>query len=108
MLEIGRPASVTDTPAVPFRLKLDSEVVLVTAITGSAAAPKLAVQRGYENTAAAAHSANTILRMVITPGMLIALQHRHEPQPVPPPRPLPQPMPGRTPGERQFLATNYS
>jgi hypothetical protein len=88
-------ASVTALPGAPFRLKLDSEIVLVTSITGSAAAPKVSVQRGYEGSTPAAHPTNTVIRTVITAGMLIALSQ--------PPVALPR----RGVGDRQYLSRTY-
>jgi hypothetical protein len=58
---------VTASPATPqFRIRLDSELMLVTSVAGS----NYTVTRGIEGTTAAAHSAGATVHYVLTSGAL--------------------------------------
>lgn len=63
-------ASATGAPAPQFRLLIDAEIVLVTAVAGVT----YSVTRGVEGTTAASHTASAVVSHVVTAGALDQLR----------------------------------
>lgn len=61
-------ASATGAPAPNFRIRIDNEIMLVTAVAGTT----WTVSRGQEGTTAAAHSSGATVAHVLTKGGLDA------------------------------------
>lgn len=62
--------SASGAPAPNFRVRIDNELILVTAATGTT----WTVTRGIEGTIAAAHAAGAAVVCVLTAGVLVALR----------------------------------
>lgn len=68
-------ASSSGAPAPNFRVRVDDEIMLVTAVVGTA----WTVTRGIEGTAAASHASGAVVVHVLTAGALSALFADHAP-----------------------------
>lgn len=63
-------ASVTGVPPVPFRILIESEIIVVTAVSGTT----FTIVRGQESTAAASHADGITVTHIVTAEGLLRLE----------------------------------